>query len=382
MKIELHEIAVRDLTEDYEDRQELGVVAYGGEFDVRPPYQREFIYGEKQRVAVINTVTKGFPLNVMYWAVRDDGGFEVIDGQQRTISICQFVEGDFSFNGRYFYNLQDDEQQRILDYKLMIYRCSGTDSEKLEWFQVINIAGEKLTRQELRNAVYSGPWVTDAKKYFSKTGCPGIAIGGDYLSGKPNRQEFLETAIEWVSGGSGLDAVTDYMATHQHKPKATELWLHFKKVIDWVVATFPHHRPEMKGIDWGSLYTAHKHDELDPSKLEAEITTLRADPAVKGAKGIYEYLLGGKSDTRLLDVRVFSDLQKRVGYERQTQQAKTDGVSNCPLCAVGNSNNKARIYELSEMDADHVTAWSKGGATDLKNLTMLCITHNRAKGNR
>lgn len=360
MKIELHEITVRELTQGYEDRQELGVVAYGGDLDVRPPYQREFIYGEKQRAAVIDTVTRGFPLNVMYWAVRDDGGFEVIDGQQRTISICQFVEGDFSYQGRYFYNLQDDEQQQILDYKLMVYRCSGTDSEKLEWFEVINIAGEKLTPQELRNAVYSGPWVTDAKKYFSKAGCPAIAVGGDYLSGKPIRQEFLETAIGWISGG-GVDAIKDYMATHQHKPKATELWLHFKKVIDWVEATFPNYRSEMKGLDWGKFYADHHQTELDSTELEKQIRTLMADDDVTNNKGVYAYLLTGEE--KHLNIRAFDNRMRRTAYEKQK------GI--CPGCN--------QHFDIDEMQADHKTPWSKGGKTVADNCVMLCQPCNRKK---
>jgi hypothetical protein len=230
MKIDLKEIPVRELTDGYADNAEAGVVGYGGRLDVRPPYQREFIYKDKQRDAVIDTIIKDFPLNVMYWAVRENGDFEVIDGQQRTISICQFVEGDFAFEGRYFHNLQKDEQETILAYRLMVYQCSGTDSEKLGWFKTINIAGEKLTDQELRNAVYSGPWVSDAKRYFSKNGCPAYGIGSDYVNGSPIRQDYLETAIDWLNVGD----IEGYMAKQQHKPNANELWLYFQCVISWV----------------------------------------------------------------------------------------------------------------------------------------------------
>ena len=220
MKIELKEIAVRELTEGYQDNNEAGVVGFGGKLDIRPPYQREFIYKDKQRDAVINTIKNDFPLNVMYWAVQDDGTFEVIDGQQRTISICQYVEGVFSIYDMYFHNLQDDEQEQILNYKCMVYLCSGTDSEKLEWFKTINIAGEELTDQELRNAVYHGPWTADAKRYFSKTGCPAYGIGSDYVDGSPIRQDYLETAIDWLSVGV-IDA---YMSKHQHDKDAKSLW--------------------------------------------------------------------------------------------------------------------------------------------------------------
>lgn len=244
MKIELKEITVRELTKDYQDNDENGVIGFNGKLDIRPSYQREFIYKPAQRDAVIDTISKDFPLNVMYWAVRENGNFEVIDGQQRTISICQFVNGDFAFNGRYFHNLQNDEQEQILNYKLMVYFCSGTDSEKLEWFKTINIAGEELTAQELRNAVYSGSWVTDAKRYFSKNGCPAYGLGGDYLSGSAIRQDYLETAIKWINNGE----IEEYMAKHQNDPNANELWLYFQSVINWVQAVFPNYRNEMKGI--------------------------------------------------------------------------------------------------------------------------------------
>lgn len=357
MKIELHETTVRELTEGYEDNQEAGVVGYDGRLDIRPPYQREFIYGEKQRAAVIDTVRKSFPLNVLYWSVRDDGDFEVIDGQQRTISLCQYVEGDFAYEGRYFHNLQSDEQAQILDYRLMIYRCSGADSEKLEWFKVINIAGEKLTAQELRNAVYAGSWVTDAKRYFSKTGCPAIAVGGDYVAGKPIRQDYLETAIEWINGGD----VEGYMAVQQHKPKATELWLHFKKVIDWAEATFPKYRSEMKGIDWGALYAAHGHDELDSSELERQVAQLMADVDVTKKRGIYAYVLNGEE--KYLNIRAFDSRQRREAYEHQK------GI--CAACK--------KHFDIGEMQADHILPWSKGGKTDASNCKMLCAECNRKK---
>jgi hypothetical protein len=382
MKIELKRIQVRDLVEGYEDNEELGVRAYDGNLDVRPPYQREFVYKDKQRDAVIDTVRHDYPLNVMYWAVQDDGTFEVIDGQQRTISICQYVEGDFSIpiggHQLAFHNLQDDQKDQILNYELMVYLCQGTDSEKLDWFKTINIAGEKLTDQELRNAVYHGPWVTAAKKYFSKTGCPAYGIASDYMTGSPIRQDYLETAIEWINGGK----VDEYMRDHQHDPNANELWLYFKGVIDWVETTFPKKRSQMKSVKWGPLHNQYKSASLDPAKLEERIAALMADPDVKNKRGIYEFVLGGEADTKLLDIRVFDEKIRLAAYGKQTAAAEKAGTSNCPMCAGSSNNNATRIYELSEMDADHVTAWSKGGASDLANCEMLCVSHNRSKGNR
>lgn len=357
MHIELKDITVRDLTEGYVDEEELGVRAFDGKLDVRPPYQREFVYKDKQRDAVIDTLRHNFPLNVMYWAVRENGSFEIIDGQQRTISICQFVDGDFAFQGRYFHNLQKDEKEQVLDYQLKVYLCSGTDSEKLDWFRTINIAGEKLTDQELRNAVYAGSWVTDAKKYFSKSGCPAIGLGGDYMSGTPLRQEYLQTVISWINGGD----VEGYMATNQHKPNARDLWLYFQSVMNWVTATFPTYRKEMKAVQWGRLYNEFKEADLDPVPLEAEIATLMADEDVTKKRGIYPYVLTRQE--RLLSIRQFTDNQKREAYERQK------GV--CPTCK--------KRFELAEMEADHTTPWSKGGKTTASNCRMLCADDNRIK---
>lgn len=358
MKIELKEISVRELTNGYQDNNENGVIGYGGKLDIRPPYQREFIYKDKQRDAVIDTITKDFPLNVMYWAVRDDGNFEVIDGQQRTISVCQYVNGDFSINGLAFHNLTTDKKEQILNYKLMIYLCSGTDSEKLEWFKTINIAGERLSDQELRNAVYSGSWVSDAKRYFSKNNRP--KIGDDYLSGSANRQEYLETAINWISGGN----IESYMSKNQHEPTANELWLYFKSVIDWVQVVFPKYRKEMKGIEWGFLYNEFKSQKFDPKKLEEEIATLMQDEDVTNKKGIYFYVLNRKE--KHLNIRAFSDNQKREAYERQ------NGI--CVKCG--------EHFELNEMEADHITPWHEGGKTSTDNCQMLCREDNRRKSGK
>ena len=360
MKIEFREISVRELTEDYEDKEESGVLGYGGKLDIRPPYQREFIYKDKQRDAVIDTITKIFPLNVMYWAVRDDDSFEVIDGQQRTISVCQYVNGDYALNGRYFHNLQSDEQEQILNYKLMVYLCSGTDSEKLEWFKTINIAGEKLTDQELRNAVYSGTWVTDAKRYFSKNGCAAYGLGSDYLNGSAIRQDYLETTIKWMSEND----IEGFMATHQHKPNANSLWLYFQAVIAWIQSTFPKYRKEMKGIDWGALYNEFKDQELDHGQLEKEISKLMEDEDVTNKKGIYFYVLNRKE--KHLNIRAFSNNQKREAYERQ------DGI--CPVCK--------EHFEINEMEGDHITPWHDNGKTNADNCQMLCKEDNRRKSGK
>lgn len=360
MKIELKEITVRELTDGYQDNAEAGVVGFGGKLDIRPPYQREFIYKDKQRDAVIDTVRKDFPLNVMYWAVREDGNYEVIDGQQRTISLCQYVNGDFSFENLYIHNLQDDKKDEILDYKLMVYLCSGTDSEKLEWFKTINIAGEKLTDQELRNAVYSGTWVTDAKRYFSKRNCAAEGLGGDYLTGSSIRQDYLETGIEWISS----DKIEEYMATHQHDENASLLWHYFQRVIAWVKATFPKYRKEMKGIDWGSLYNQFKDERFDTDKLEKQVADLMMDEDVTKKSGIYRYILTGEE--KHLNIRQFSENQRREAYERQK------GI--CIKC------NKH--FELAEMEADHATPWHEGGRTSAENCQLLCKDDNRRKSGK
>lgn len=246
MKIELREISIREVTTGYINNQEDGVVGYGGLLNIRPKYQREFVYRDKQRDSVIETVRRDFPLNVLYWVKNEDDTYEVLDGQQRTISICEYVTGNFSLDFQYFHNLEDTEREQILDYKLMVYFCEGNDREKLDWFKTINIAGEKLTDQELRNAIYTGTWLTEAKKYFSRTSCPAYGIGSDYLTGSPIRQDYLETAIDWISKGN----IEQYMAENQHKPNANELWLYFQSVINWTRATFPNYRREMKGVTW------------------------------------------------------------------------------------------------------------------------------------
>lgn len=356
MDIDLKNITVRELVDSYQDNQEAGVVGFGGKLNIRPPFQREFVYNDKQREAVIDTVTKRFPLNTMYWAVTEDG-FEIIDGQQRTVSLCQYVDGVFSYKDRYFHNLQQDEKEAILNYKLMVYQCQGADSEKLDWFRTINIAGEKLTDQELRNAVYAGSWTADAKRYFSKTQCAAWQLAGKYMTGSPIRQDYLETAISWISESD----IEDYMANHQHDKNANPLWLYFESVIGWVKVTFQKYRKEMKGIAWGNLYNVFKGRELDPKTLEAMISGLMEDEDVTNKKGIYSYVLNGKE--KYLNIRAFSNNQKREAYERQK--------GKCPVCK--------EHFEIDEMEADHITPWHESGKTSAENCQMLCKEDNRRK---
>jgi hypothetical protein len=359
MDITLKTITIRDLVENYQDDEEYGVVGLDGKLNIRPPFQREFVYRDAQREAVIDTLTKGFPLNMMYWAVTDDG-FEIIDGQQRTVSICQYIDGVFSYKNRYFHNLLPDEKDSILNYDLTIYQCEGVDSEKLDWFRTINIAGEVLTDQELLNAVYAGSWTADAKRYFSKSQCAAWQLSEKFLSGSPIRQHYLETAISWINEGD----IEGYMALHQHDLNANPLWLYFQTVINWTIATFPNYRREMKGIAWGQLYNTHKNDILDPAVLEIKAAELMADDEVTKKKGVYEYILAG--DERHLNTRTFTNTQKRNLFERQ------NGI--CLMC-------KNR-YNIDEMEGDHITPWSQGGKTELSNGQMLCRDCNRKKSTK
>lgn len=345
------------------DSAENGVTGYSGRLNIRPAFQREFIYKEKQRNEVLNTVRHGFPLNVMYWVKSNDDKFELLDGQQRTISICQYVSGDYSINYQYFHNLTNDEKQQILDYKLMIYICDGTDKEKLDWFKIINIAGEQLTTQELRNAIYTGEWLTDAKKYFSKSGCPAYNIAGNLMKGAAIRQDYLESAISWIAAKDGKE-IEEYMAEHQHEATANELWLYFNSVIIWVKVTFPKYRREMKGLEWGLYYNKYGSGKYDPKALEDKIITLMEDEEVTRTAGIYEYLLDGEE--KHLNIRSFSEKMKRAAYERQK------GI--CPKCK--------QHFEYEEMEGDHITPWHEGGKTIPENCQMLCKNDNRTKSGK
>src|SRR3989338_3057975 len=363
MKIDLHKIKIAEVVKAYKDSAEEGVSAFGGKLDIRPKYQREFVYKEKQRNAVIETIKNSFPLNVMYWMIRDDGGYEVLDGQQRTISIGQYVTGDFSLNDRFFHNLTKEEQDKILDYELMIYFCEGTDKERLDWFRIINIAGEKLTDQEIRNAVYIGPWLSDAKLKFSKSNCAAYLLandGGQLVSGSPIRQEYLETSLSWINDGK----IEDYMAKHQHKKNAEELWDYFQNVIAWVRANFTNYRREMSSVQWGELYNKFKSKKLNSNKIEAEIQELMQDEDVTKKSGIYQYVLTRQE--KYLSIRGFTTNQKREAYEKQK------GI--CIKCK--------KYFDIEEMEADHITPWHEGGKTVAENCQMLCKEDNRTKSGK
>ena len=363
MKIELNKISIREVIAGYKDSAEEGVVAYNGKLDIRPKYQREFVYKEKQRNAVIETIKNSFPLNVMYWMIREDGGYEVLDGQQRTISIGQYVFGDFSLNERYFHNLTKEERDKIWDYELMIYFCEGTDKERLDWFTVINTFGEKVNEQEIRNAVYTGPWLSDAKLKFSKTNCVAYLLandGGQLVSGSPIRQQYLETALSWINDGK----IENYMAKHQHDKNADELWQYFQDVIAWVRKTFTKYRKEMKDVAWGKFYNGYKDRKFDSKKLEKEIAKLMEDEDVTNKKGIYSYIL--TREEKHLNIRSFRPNQKREAYERQK------GI--CVVCK--------EHFEIEEMEADHITPWHEGGKTTTENCQMLCKDDNRRKSGR
>lgn len=378
MKIELQKITVRELTQGYEDNEEQGVRGYGGRLDIRPPYQREFIYDEKKRAAVITTIKKGFPLNVMYWARRDEDAdvpFEVLDGQQRTISVCQYVNGDFAYDFQYFHNLTEGEQKEILDYELMVYVCSGNDREKLDWFETINIAGERLTAQELRNAVYAGPFVSDAKRYFSKSNCAAYNMGKYLMNGSPIRQDYLETALKWIANSQSKPGqrmtIEGYMAKHQHDPNAAQLWQYFSAVVTWVTATFDLKKRKliMKGVDWGKLYDRFKDKLIDKAKIDQEIGRLVIDSEVQNKKGICPYVL--TRDEHELGLRAFPDDIKLEVYERQRHH-----------CANPDCPNKDAEFDFSEMEGDHITPWRDGGKTIIENCQMLCRECNRRKGAR
>lgn len=374
MHIEERKVTVREVTEGYFNDEEEGIVGYNEQLDIRPKYQREFVYKDKQRDEVIRTVMKGLPLNVMYWVDRgeqyeDDPNeprYEVLDGQQRTLSLCEYVDGNFSVDEKGFSNLPSDIQKKILDYELFVYVCEGTDSEKLEWFRIINIAGEQLTDQELRNAVYAGSWVSDAKRYFSKTsktGCAAKSIGADdYLKGTAIRQEFLETAISWAASAEGK-SIEGYMAEHQHDPSAVMLWNYFRSVINWVKDIFPKYRKEMKGLPWGLFYNEHhERRDLDPKALEERVSELMADEDVQKKSGVYEYLLTGNE--KALSIRAFDQRTRRGAYERQGHR--------CAICG--------EEFEFEQMHGDHIKPWSKGGHTTPDNCQMLCRDCNLKKG--
>lgn len=374
MKVELKRVTVREVAENYRDSNEDGVVGYGGKLNIRPKYQREFVYDVKQRDAVLETIRKGFPLNVMYWAVNEDGTYEVLDGQQRTISFCQYVVGDFSIkidsHPMTMHNLPQNQKDQILDYEIMVYVCEGNDQDKLDWFRTVNIAGEELTAQELRNAVYTGPWLTHAKSIFSKPNGPAYGLSNKYVTGKPIQQELLEKALKWKSGG----AIEQYMSGHQHDQNAFELWTYFQNVIWWVQQTFTTYRKEMKGLEWGPLYDRFKDQRFDTNELERRTVELMQDSDVTSHKGIYPYLL--TNDERHLNLREFDHRDKRAAYEHQNHKCAFGTRCRTP----GNADGQ-QLFEIVEMQGDHITPWSKGGKTAPENCQMLCLPCNRFKGN-
>jgi hypothetical protein len=379
------DITVKDICEGfvYNELEGRGLFGLSGKLTIQPEYQRNYIYADgKKDVAVIESILKGYPLGLIYFNKVSEDKFEVLDGQQRITSFGRFVTNKFAitYNGmeQYFSGFAADKQTNILETKLLIYECKGTESEIKEWFKTINIAGVPLNNQELLNAVYSGPFVTRAKEEFSNTQNANIQKWSAYISGSANRQEFLERALDWISKGN----IGDYMSRHRHDNNITELKAYFNSVIDWVSGVFIDVEKEMRGLEWGRLYEEYHRMAYDPRKVSEKVHKLYSDPYVKNRRGVFEFILGGLKDTRLLDVRVFDEATKKIVYSAQTRKSGDDGISNCPLCAIGHDANKSKIWKLDEMDADHVTAWSKGGVTDTKNCQMLCKTHNRAKGNR
>lgn len=358
MEITKLDITIREVAFGFKDDADEGVVGYGGILNIRPKYQREFVYKDKQRDAVIDTIKKNYPLNVIYWAKNEDGTYEVLDGQQRTISFCSYINNDFSINYRSFENLTKEEKDQILDYKLMVYVCKGSEIEKLEWFKVINIAGVQLSPQELRNAVYTGNWLTSAKTIFSKSNCPAYLLGNKYLNKTLNRQEYLETALKWISEG----LIEEYMSIHQHDENASPLWEYFRSVIEWVESVFAVYRNEMKSVEWGELYNNFSKNNYDRDLIEVKIKSLMEDEEVQKKTGIYYFIFDNKE--KHLNLRLFSSKDKRILYEKQN--------GKCPYCK--------DEFAIESMDADHIMPWVKGGRTTLENGQLLCKSCNRSKG--
>ena len=369
----------------YNQLEGKGLFGLAGKLTIQPEYQRNYLYadgGGKREQAVIHSLLKGYPLGLIYFNQVGADRFEVLDGQQRITSIGRFVTNKFAImdggNPKNFDSLPTDQQDKIRNSALLIYECEGTETEIKRWFETINIAGVPLNAQELLNAIYSGPFVTLAKAEYSNSQNANIQKWSAYIKGSANRQDFLERALDWVSRGK----IGEYMSQHRHDGNINELKNYFNSVIDWVSGVFKDVEKEMQGLEWGRLYEQYHSTSYDPDHISAEVKRLYADPYVKNRRGVFEYLLGCQQDTKLLDVRVFDDATKRSVYATQTKIAEANGESNCPLCAMGHDANKSKLWKIAEMDADHVTAWSKGGGSTADNCQMLCITHNRAKGNR
>lgn len=380
------DITIKDICKGfvYNELEGKGLFGLNGKLVIQPEYQRNYIYADGKRdVAVIDSVLKGYPLGLIYFTKISENKFEVLDGQQRITSLGRFITEKFAIKDehgmeQYFTGLAIDKQEKILKTPLLIYECEGTETEIKEWFKTINIAGIPLNMQELRNAIYSGKFVTLAKEEFSNSQNSQNQKRGAYIKGVVNRQDYLETALSWVSKGE----IDNYMSKHRQDDNITELKTYFNSVIDWASSVFQNVENEMCGLEWGRLYETYHNNSYDIEKISAQVQDLYADSYVKNKKGIFEYILGGCKETKLLEVRIFDDATKKTVYAAQTKHAEETGISNCPYCAIRNDNNKNKIWKLSEMDADHVTAWSKGGATDIYNCQMLCKSHNRAKGNK
>lgn len=373
MTIKQIEVTVRDITRGYINNDEQGVRGYNGQLDIRPPYQREFIYNEKEQQAVITTVLNDYPLNVMYWVKRSDDAecpYEVMDGQQRTLSLCEYVDGKFSYDFKNFFNQPKDVQDRILDYKLTVYVCEGEASEKLEWFKTINIAGKPLNEQEINNAIYAGPFVSDAKRHFSKSNCGAYRLGKDLVNGTPIRQDYLKKALEWMAEHETREghrqSAVGYMAAHQHDPNANNLWSYFQQVLNWAITNFDMKRFKkiMKGLDWAFFYDKYSKETLDTAELAKQISLLMRDSEVQRQQGIIPYVLTG--DERHLDLRAFPEDIKLAVWEQQRHI--------CPLCG--------KEFDYEFMEGDHITPWREGGRTVVENCQMLCRECNRRKGAR
>lgn len=387
MKTKLRtDITIEDICKGfvYNELEGKGLYGLNGKLVIQPEYQRNYIYADGKRdVAVIESTLKGYPLGLIYFTKVGENKFEVLDGQQRITSIGRFITEKFAIkdeNGmeQYFTGLSTDKQEKILKTPLLIYECEGTETEIKEWFKTINISGVPLNMQELRNAIYSGEFVTLAKEEFSNSQNSQNQKRGAYIKGVVNRQDYLETALSWVSKGE----IDNYMSKHRHDDNILELKTHFNSVIDWASSIFLNVENEMCGLEWGRLYETYHNNSYDIEKVTKQVKELYSDSYIKNRKGIFEYILGGCQDTKLLEVRIFDDATKKSVYATQTKQAEEKGISNCPYCAIGHDNNKNKIWKITEMDADHVTAWSKGGATNINNCQMLCKSHNRAKGNK
>lgn len=388
MKTSLTTYTVRQIADGfvYNEFEGKGIFGLSGRLTIQPEYQRNYIYADgKKDVGVVNSLLKSYPLGLLYFVKVNESKLEVLDGQQRITSFGRFITGKFAIkdkNGmqQYFDGLAKDQQELILNSEVLVYECEGAESEIKEWFKTINTAGVPLTNQELLNAVYSGPFVTLCKEKFSNSQNSNTQKWSAYIAGSAARQDFLERALDWVSKGE--NHIGSYMAQHRNDKSISEIETYFTSVLDWVESVFPMVEGEMRGLDWGYLYEKYHLNAYSPEITISTVQKLYADPFVKNRKGIFEFILGGCVDTKLLEVRMFDEATKRSTFEKQTVLAKSSGKSNCPLCAIGNEVNKTKIWPISEMEADHISAWSKGGSTSANNCEILCKTHNRSKGNR